>query len=107
MRIFVAGGTGAVGRHLVPLLLVRGHDIVVATRNEKNLAALDAMGARGVVMDALDATSTWTAVEQAAPDVVIHQLTTLAVPDSQANARMRREGTRTSSTLPRPPGPGG
>jgi len=28
MRVFVAGAAGAVGRHLIPLLVERGHSVV-------------------------------------------------------------------------------
>ena len=38
MRVFVAGGTGAVGRRLVPMLVARGHD-VVATEPDPALRA--------------------------------------------------------------------
>jgi uncharacterized protein YbjT (DUF2867 family) len=33
MKIFVAGGTGAVGRPLLAQLLANGHDIVALTRS--------------------------------------------------------------------------
>ncbi|HET7241289.1 MAG TPA: NAD(P)H-binding protein [Gemmatimonadales bacterium] len=32
MRIFIAGGTGVIGRRVVPLLLAGGHRVTVATR---------------------------------------------------------------------------
>jgi nucleoside-diphosphate-sugar epimerase len=94
VRIFVAGGTGAIGRQLVPLLVKHGHDVVVATRDEDKVPTLRTAGVEGVVMDALDAESVTRAVLGAAPDVVVHQLTSLTVHDSALNARIRREGTR-------------
>ncbi|MEU6491001.1 NAD(P)-dependent oxidoreductase [Streptomyces sp. NPDC046984] len=94
MRVFVAGGTGVIGRQLIPLLVKDGHDVVVATRSEGNVPALRAAGVEGVVMDALDAASVTAAVLGAAPDIVVHQLTSLATHDSVANARIRQEGTR-------------
>ncbi|MCU1365045.1 MAG: NADH-binding protein [Ilumatobacteraceae bacterium] len=33
MNVLVAGGTGFVGRHLVPVLLARGHDVRIMTRS--------------------------------------------------------------------------
>ncbi|CAN2046967.1 NAD(P)-dependent oxidoreductase [Candidatus Magnetomoraceae bacterium gMMP-1] len=35
MRIFVTGGTGFIGRSLVPLLTKRGHDVLVLTRSRQ------------------------------------------------------------------------
>ena len=42
MKVFVAGGTGAVGRRLVPLLVNRGHDVVATTRTADKIPALRA-----------------------------------------------------------------
>lgn len=33
MKIFIAGGTGAIGRFLVPLLVNAGHTVVALTRS--------------------------------------------------------------------------
>ena len=49
MRVFVAGGTGAIGRPLVRQLLVAGHDVTAMTRSEEGAAALRAAGAIPVV----------------------------------------------------------
>ncbi|MGZ4684266.1 NAD(P)H-binding protein [Oryzihumus sp.] len=56
MRVFVAGGTGVVGRRLVPQLVARGHQ-VTTTSSAAKLGPLRRMGADGVVMDGLDAAS--------------------------------------------------
>ena len=66
------------------------------------IAAIEALGARGVVADAFDAEALRRAVIAAKPDVVIHQLTDL--PDvsdptqmaavREKNSRLRIEGTR-------------
>ncbi|MEV4087658.1 NAD(P)H-binding protein, partial [Nonomuraea fuscirosea] len=55
MRIFVAGGTGAVGRHLVPALVKAGHEVTATSRTEAGLALLESQGAAGVRLDVLDA----------------------------------------------------
>ncbi|MEU6852243.1 NAD(P)-dependent oxidoreductase [Actinacidiphila alni] len=94
MRIFIAGGTGVIGRPLVPLLVGRGHDVLVGTRGADRVPALREAGADGVVMDVFDAESVTAAVAAAAPDVIVHQLTSLAGGDLAANARIRTEGTR-------------
>ncbi|WP_431043332.1 NAD-dependent epimerase/dehydratase family protein [Streptomyces sp. P1-3] len=94
LRIFVAGGTGAVGRRLVPLLLAAGHHVTSSSRTPEGLARLRAQGVTAVPMDVYDAAAVDRAVAAAAPDVVVHQLTDLAYGDPAANGRIRREGTR-------------
>ena len=37
MKIFVAGGTGAIGRPLIAELLAKGHTLVALTRAQKKL----------------------------------------------------------------------
>jgi nucleoside-diphosphate-sugar epimerase len=78
MRIFVAGATGAIGRHLVPMLIARGHTVVGSTRAAEKAGMLMAMGAEPVVADGLDAEDLRAAVISAKPEVVIHQMTDLA-----------------------------
>jgi nucleoside-diphosphate-sugar epimerase len=102
MRIFLAGATGAIGRQLVPLLLADGHHVIGATRSPAKVDGLRAAGAEAVLLDALDAGAVRTAVADAEPDAVIHELT--AVPqridprkmerDFALNDRLRVEGTR-------------
>ena len=78
MRIFVAGASGAIGRHLVPLLLASGHDVVGTTRSETKRRDLRVLGARAVLLDVLDAEAVGRAVSEAEPEVVVHQATALA-----------------------------
>ncbi|MVT72053.1 NAD-dependent epimerase/dehydratase family protein [Bradyrhizobium cajani] len=78
MRIFVAGATGAVGRHLVPMLVGKGHEVVGSTRNPAKADILRRMGAEPIVADGLDATGLRAAVMSARPEVVIHEMTDLA-----------------------------
>lgn len=85
MRVFVAGAAGAVGRRLVPQLLKAGHDVVGATRSESKRQELWNLGAEPVVVDALDASAVGEAVAKAAPDVVVHQLTSLSGAKSLRN----------------------
>jgi 2-alkyl-3-oxoalkanoate reductase len=101
MRVFVAGASGVIGRPLVPQLVAVGHEVTGTTRSEERAEVVRAAGARAVVCDALDADALRAAVTEAAPEVVIHQLT--ALPDrfdprdddmySPTN-RLRSEGTR-------------
>jgi uncharacterized protein YbjT (DUF2867 family) len=46
MRVFVVGGTGFVGRALVPLLLERGHTPLVLSRKPMDLPR-ERSGSRG------------------------------------------------------------
>lgn len=77
MKIFVAGGTGAIGRRLVPQLTVRGHEVVATTRSAEKADRLRMMGAQPVVVDALDEAAVVKAITEAKPDVIVHQLTSL------------------------------
>lgn len=93
MRIFLAGGTGVIGSRLIPVLVAAGHDVTATTRREDRLARLGSLGARGVLVDVYDAEQVAAAVAEAAPDLVMHQLTDLSGSDREANARIRRDGT--------------
>jgi 2-alkyl-3-oxoalkanoate reductase len=78
MRIFVAGATGALGRHLVPLLVKNGHEVVGTTRSPEKAATVRDAGAESVVLDAFDRDAVIAAVVRAEPEVVVHELTALA-----------------------------
>src|SRR5918996_1216681 len=77
MKIFVAGATGALGKHLVPQLVASGHDVVGLTRTESKQDLIRSLGARPAVADALDPDAVARAVAEAEPDVIVHQLTAL------------------------------
>jgi nucleoside-diphosphate-sugar epimerase len=78
MRVFVAGGTGVVGRRLVPGLVARGHEVTATTSSPGKLGLLRELGADAVVMDGLDASTVGQAVAAARPDVIVHQMTAIA-----------------------------
>ncbi|GAA1542435.1 SDR family oxidoreductase [Dactylosporangium maewongense] len=78
MRVFVAGGTGVMGRRLVPLLVARGHQVTATTTTAAKIGLLEGLGAKGVVMDGLDAAAVGEAVAAAAPDAIVHQMTALS-----------------------------
>jgi nucleoside-diphosphate-sugar epimerase len=78
VRVFVAGGSGVLGRRLVPRLVARGHQVTATTTGAAKLGLLTELGADGVVMDALDALSVGAAVAAARPDVIVHQLTAIS-----------------------------
>ncbi|MFI7067164.1 NAD-dependent epimerase/dehydratase family protein [Kribbella sp. NPDC050124] len=79
MRVFVAGGSGALGRRLVPQLVARGHQVTATTTSAGKLGLLAQLGAHGVVMDGLDAASVGEAVAAARPDAIVNQMTALSV----------------------------
>jgi nucleoside-diphosphate-sugar epimerase len=78
MRVFVAGGTGVLGRRLVPQLVAGGHQVTATTTSPAKLGLLTQLGAEGVVMDGLDAMAVGGAVAEARPDVIIHQMTAIS-----------------------------
>ncbi len=77
MRVFVAGGTGAIGRQLIPALVADGHEVTASTRSADKSAELAAAGAVPIVMDGLDRNSVLAAVQKAEPEVIAHQMTSL------------------------------
>ena len=100
MRIFLAGASGVLGVRLVPLLVANGHVVAGMTRSPEKAQRLRALGAEPVVCDVYDVAALREGVTAFRPELVMHQLTDL--PDDEAdlanagdaNARMRREGTR-------------
>lgn len=100
MRVLVAGATGAIGKELVPRLVDAGHEVFAMIRKESDQATVMGLGAVPVFADALDRAQVEEAVRQAAPEVVIHQLTAIGHVDPRhmersfaATDRLRREGT--------------
>ena len=97
MRVFVAGASGVIGTRLLPLLVAAGHEVAGMTRSPGKLERLRELGAEPVVCDAFDAGALREAVVAFRPEAVVNELTDLpdeAVASNEANARMRREGTR-------------
>jgi len=80
VRVFVAGGTGVVGRRLVPQLVARGHQVTATTTSTAKLGLLAQLGADGVVMDGLDAAAVGEAVAAARPDAIVNEMTGLSEP---------------------------
>lgn len=102
MRVFLAGASGAIGRRLLPLLLAQGHQVTGMVRSSERAEAVRALGAEPAIADALDGDAVRGAVQEARPDAVIHQLTSLPrridprkiERDFALNDRLRSEGTR-------------
>jgi nucleoside-diphosphate-sugar epimerase len=77
MKVFVAGASGALGKHLLPELVAEGHDVVGMTRTPAKRDLIRQLGAHPVVADALEPEAVAEAVAEAEPEVVIHQLTAI------------------------------
>jgi 2-alkyl-3-oxoalkanoate reductase len=102
MKVFLAGGSGAIGKRLVPMLVANGHQVVATTTSERKLPVLRELGAEAVVLDVLDRNAVMATVMRSDPDVVIHEATALsAMGASMRNLdkvfahtnRLRTEGT--------------
>lgn len=102
MNIFVAGGTGAIGRELLPRLVKAGHHVTAMTRTAKGAERIHSFGAKAIICDVFDRDRLIESVVAAQPEVLIHQLTSL--PDAidprkiasqlAATNRVRTEGTK-------------
>src|SRR4029453_6439743 len=77
MKIFVAGGTGAIGRPLIAELLAKGHALVALTRSPEKAPALVEQGIEPAIADACDPDAIKAVRSRARPEVVIEQLTAL------------------------------
>ena len=77
MKIFVAGGTGVIGRPLIAKLLAKGHALVALTRSPEKAQALVQQGIEPAIADVFDADAVKAVVSRAGPEVVIEQLTAL------------------------------
>jgi len=101
MRVFVAGASGALGKHLVPRLVADGHEVIGMIRSESKRDLVSGLGARPVVADALDFDDVMRVVAEAEPEVILHQLTSIPGNleprhfdrDFAPTNRLRTEGT--------------
>src|ERR1044072_5416831 len=77
MKVFVAGGTGVIGRPLVARLLAKGHSVVVLVRSKEKTEALVKQGIEPAIADVFDRDAVKAVVTRAQPEIVIEQLTAL------------------------------
>ncbi len=78
MRVLVVGGSGAIGRRLVPQLADRGHEVIASSRSAGRAGQLRALGAEPIALDVLDVASVRAAVAEARPEAIVYQATALA-----------------------------
>jgi nucleoside-diphosphate-sugar epimerase len=100
MRVFVAGATGVVGRHLVPLLLDAEHEVIAAGRSAEKLERLERLGARPAAVNLFDAGALCRAI--AGADAIVNLATAVPAPGPaillrrswRAMDRIRSEASR-------------
>jgi len=100
MKVFIAGGTGAIGRPLIAELLARGHHLVALTRSAEKAQALMVRGIEPAIADVFDPDAVEAVLRRTRPEVVIEQLTALPktytresmTAASALNTRLRLEG---------------
>ncbi len=103
MKVFLAGGSGVIGRRLIPQLVAAGHQVAATTRLAAKTTLLQSLGASPVVVDALDTRGLSKAVTDFGPEAVMNQLTDLPQrynprrlgPFYERTSRLRVEATRT------------
>jgi len=95
MKILVVGSTGVLGKHVVPRLLERGHQVRTVARKPEQVKQLQRLGvdaARGDILDSDSLRRAATGCEAA-----LHLATAIPKPggaqDWAPNDRIRREGT--------------
>jgi 2-alkyl-3-oxoalkanoate reductase len=89
MRVFVAGASGAIGSRLVSQLIDHGHDVIGTFTSAGHGEHLQAVGAKPVQLDLLDARAVRRAVIGSEPNAIVHEATALA------NVRFSRNLDRT------------
>ncbi|NKZ07712.1 NAD(P)-dependent oxidoreductase [Actinomadura latina] len=100
MKVLVAGATGAIGRELLPRLIEAGHEVFAMVRSDSAKSTAEGLGAVPVTADVLDRAQVEEAVRQAAPEVIVNQLTAIGHVDTRhfersfaATDKLRIEGT--------------
>ncbi len=102
MRVLIAGGTGVIGRALIPALVEAGHEPIALARSANRASVATEAGARFVRANALDRGSLISAFTASRPDAIVKLMT--AIPQQlnpkrlsaefELTNRLRTEGTR-------------
>jgi nucleoside-diphosphate-sugar epimerase len=101
MKIFVTGGTGALGRRAVPLLVAAGHEVHAVARSPAKADWLSRAGATPLGLDLADGAAIRAAVDRIQPDAITHLATHIPAPSRailpgawRQNDRLRRDTSR-------------
>jgi len=78
MRVFVAGGSGAIGTRIIPQLVQRGHEVIGTFKSTGKDKTLRTLGAESIMLDLLDAPAVLKAVTDTKPDAILHEATSLS-----------------------------
>jgi nucleoside-diphosphate-sugar epimerase len=70
MRVFLTGGSGFIGRHLIPLLSESGHEVLALSR--KSVADVASLGVKALVGDLADPESYRSLLKAFKPDCAVH-----------------------------------
>ncbi len=95
MRVFVPGGSGFIGTHLVPRLVSAGHEVTCLVRPTSDLVALQRAGVRLVRGDITDPPTIQAGMQGC--DSVVHLAACyeLWIPDRRLYRELNVRGTRT------------
>lgn len=69
MLVFVTGGTGLVGSHVIERLHAAGHSVVALTRDDRGAVLVESLGAKAV-RGVVEAAASWSAARDA--DAIVH-----------------------------------
>jgi nucleoside-diphosphate-sugar epimerase len=97
VKIFVAGGTGAIGRPLVKKLIDEKNFVVGLARSDRAARQLETLGAQVIKGNALDCHSLSESLAATRPDVVVNQLTALP---KRIQRRIHTPSNRSVATTP-------
>jgi nucleoside-diphosphate-sugar epimerase len=92
MRLFVTGGTGAIGGHAVPALIAAGHDVTALARTQQKADALTSQGAQPLFVSLFDPYALTEAF--AGHDAVINLATAMPSTSRFASRRAWRAAER-------------
>lgn len=92
MRVFVTGGTGAIGQYAVPALIRSGHDVTALARTPAKAAWLESQGATPITVSIFDRDALARAFD--GHDTVANLASALPSTTRFASSRAWRECTR-------------